>query len=446
MRKNRAHNRDESLSTTWRRSLFLVIALSLVATAGRGQREPVDKIVAIVGDQVILASELAGQIQFVALQTGKEPKTARELEEFQFEVLDQMISDQLFLVAARKDTAISVRDDEVDQALDERIAAISKNFSSEQAFLDAMAAEGLTLRDLRKRFQSEIKNQMLKQRFIQKKLSGVSISRHEVEQFYDQFRDSIPVQPEAVKMAHILLTVQPSSEVEDSVKELATRLRQQMLDGADLAALSEEHSSLGAGANGGDLGWISRDDVVEEFARPAFQLQVGDISGVVRTPFGFHVIKCEGQRDDRLRLRHLLLAVPPSVDDTTHTAALADSLLHAVREGASFEETAKIFSADNETRAQGGELGWFALTNLPPEFASAVAGWKTPGELRGPVATQYGMHILKLLEYQAEKEYTLEDDYDAIKELGRQDKTGRLVDEWIEQIKAETFIENRMVN
>ncbi len=445
MRKNRAH-KGKSLPTIWRRSLFWVIALSLVAAAGRGQREAVDKIVAIVGDQVILASELAGQIQFVALQTGKEPKTERELEEFQFEVLDQMISDQLFLIAARKDTAISVRDDEVDQALDERIAAISKNFLSEQAFLDAVAAEGLTLRDLRKRFQSEVRNQMLKQRFIQKKLSGVSISRHEVEQFYDQFRDSIPVQPEAVKMAHILLTVQPSSEVEDSVKELATRLRQQILDGADFAAVSEEHSSLGAGDNGGDLGWISRDDVVEEFARPAFQLQVGDISGVVRTPFGFHVIKCEGKRDDRLRLRHLLLAVPPSADDTTRIAALTDSLLHAVREGASFEETAKLFSADNENRAQGGELGWFALTNLPPEFASAVAGWKTPGELRGPVATQYGLHILKLLEYQAEKEYTLKDDYDAVKELARQDKTGRLVDEWIEQIKAETFIENRVVN
>ena len=422
------------------------MALSMAAAAGRAEREPVDKIIAIVGDQLILASELAGQIQFEALQTGREPRSERELEAFQQEVLNQMISDQLFLIAARKDTAISVRDDEVDQALDERVAAISKNFATEQAFLDALAAEGLTLRDLRKRFLSEVKNQMLKQRFIQKKLATVSISRHEVEQFYEEFHDSIPVQPEAVRLAHILLVMEPSPEVEDSVKALAALLRQQILDGADFAEVAQQHSSLSAGADGGDLGWISRDDVVEEFARAAFQLQEGDISGVVRTPFGYHVIKCEGKRDDRLKLRHVLLAVPPSTDDTIRVATLADSLLQALLNGASFEEAAKIFSADNETRVKSGELGWFATANLPPEFASAVAGWQTPGEYRGPLTTQFGLHILKLLEYQPEKQYTLTDDYDTIKELARQDKTGRLVDKWIEQIKAETYIENRLVN
>jgi parvulin-like peptidyl-prolyl isomerase len=140
------------------------------------------------------------------------------------------------------------------------------------------------------------------------------------------------------------------------------------------------------------------------------------------------------------------LAVPPSAHDTVRITTLADSLLQAVRQGASFEETAKIFSVDDDTRIHGGELGWFALANLPPEFASAVAGWKTPGEFRGPVVTQFGLHLLKLLEYQPEKEYDLTDDYDTIKELARQDKTGKLVDKWIKEIKAETFIENRLVN
>jgi peptidyl-prolyl cis-trans isomerase SurA len=430
---------------TFTRCLQLtLLALFWASSAVFAQRETVDKIVAVVGDQVILASELAGQIQFTALQSGRQPRSEREVEELRNEVLNQMISDQLFLVAARHDTTISVRDDDVEMALDERVATISKNFPTEQAFLDALAAEGITLRELRKRFKSEVKNQILKQRFIQKKLSSVSISRHEVEQFYNEFRDSIPVQPEAARLAHVLLGIQPSTEIEDSIKQRTTQLRQEILNGADFADMSREHSSLGAGADGGDLGWISREDVVDEFARAAFQLQVGDISGVVRSPFGYHVIKCEGKRDDKLKLRHLLLAVAPSVEDTGRVLQLADSLLQSLREGASFEETAKIFSADNETRAQGGELGWFALSNLPPEFALAVTGWKTPGEYRGPVTSQYGVHLFKLLEYQAEKEYTLEDDFDSLKELARQDKTGRLVDKWIEQIKAQTHIENRL--
>lgn len=429
------------------RCLQLTLLVLLPASSAvHAQRETVDKIVAVVGDQIVLASELAGQIQFIALQSGRQPRSEREVEEFQDEVLNQMISDQLFLIAARRDTTISVRDDEVEMALDERVATISKNFPTEQAFLDALAAEGITLRELRKRFKSEVKNQILKQRFIQKKLSSVSISRHEVEQFYNEFRDSIPVQPEATKLAHVLLSIQPSTKVEDSVRQRTTELRQEILNGADFADISREYSSLGAGADGGDLGWISREDVVDEFARAAFLLQTGDISGVVRSPFGFHVIKCEGKRDDKLKLRHLLLAVPPTAEDTSRVVQLADSLVQSLRDGASFEETAKIFSADNETRAQGGELGWFALANLPPEFASAIAGWKTPGEYRGPITTQYGVHIFKLLEYQAEKEYTLEDDFDSLKELARQDKTGRLVDKWIGQIKDETYIDNRLDN
>lgn len=421
-----------------------LLTLLLASSAVYAQREVVDKIVAVVGDQVILASELAGQIQFTALQTGRQPRSEREVEELQDEVLEQMISDQLFLVAARQDTTISVRDDEVESALDDRVATISKNFPTEQAFLDALAAEGITLRELRKRFKAEVKNQILKQRFIQKKLSSVSISRHEVKQFYNEFRDSIPVQPEAAKLAHVLLGIKPSTEVEDSIKQIATRLRQEILDGAEFADISSEHSSLGAGADGGDLGWISREDVVDEFARAAFQLQVGDISGVVRTPFGFHVIKCEDKRNDQLKLRHLLLAVSPSGEDTSRVYELADSLLQSLRDGSSFEETAKIFSVDNETRALGGELGWFAMDNLPPEFATAIVGWNTPGEYRGPVTTQFGVHLFKLLEYQAEKEYTLEDDFDTLKELARQDKTGRLVDKWIDQIKTQTHIENRL--
>lgn len=443
MRTRLVHN-GTRLVVLARQLQLVLLTLLLASSVVYAQRETVDKIVAVVGDKVILASELAGQIQFTALQTGRQPRSEREVEELQNEVLNQMISDQLFLIAANQDTTISVRDDEVEMALDDRVATISKNFPTQQAFLDALAAEGITLRELRKRFKSEVKNQILKQRFIQKKLASVSISRHEVEQFFNEFRDSIPVQPEAARLAHVLLGIKPSTEVEDSVKQRVTLLRQEILNGADFADISREHSSLGAGADGGDLGWISREDVVDEFARAAFLLQVGDISGVVRTPFGYHVIKCEGKRDGKLKLRHLLLAVPPSAQDTSRVMQLADSLVQSLREGASFEETAKIFSADDETRAQGGELGWFALTNLPPEFATAIAGWKTPGEYRGPVTTQYGVHLFKLLDYRAEKEYTLADDFDSLKELARQDKTGRLVDKWIDQIKAETHIDRRL--
>lgn len=419
--------------------ISLLILLCVVPSAF-SEREVVDKIIAVVGDEVILASELANQLQIIALQTGQQPKNQAELEKFQKDVLDQMVSDRLFLLAAKDDTTIKVRDDEIESMLDEQVNRIAQNYDSYDDFLAALANEGLTVRELKKKYRQDVQNQLLKQRFIQKKLYSISVSRHEVEEFYKNFKDSIPDQPEAIKLAHILLTFQPSQHVLDSIRNQATELRQMVLNGADFATIASQYSTGGAGVNGGDLGYLSRNDVVPEFARAAFNLSVGDISGVIKTQFGFHIIKCEGKKDDRLKLRHILLAVQPSKDDSLRVRHLADSLVQVAQNGADFEQLAKTFSEDNDTRAEGGELGWFATAQLPPEFQSTVSGWTNVGEVRGPVQSKFGLHILKLLDYQKAKKYTLESDYDHIKELARQDKTGKFVDKLIENLKTKTYI------
>jgi peptidyl-prolyl cis-trans isomerase SurA len=381
-----------------------------------------------------------------AIRYGQKFKSEKEMQDFRDEVLNSMISDQLFLIAAKADTLISVRPDEVDRALDDHITRISGQYENNDAFLAALAQEGLTLRELRKKLRPEVKNQLLKQRVMQRKLSSISVSRHEVEEFYNNFQDSIPTQPEAAKLAHILLTVDPAPEVEDSVKQLAQELRQKILDGADFATISARYSSMGAGENGGDLGYVSREDVVPEFARAAFNLSVGDISGVIKTQFGYHIIKCEGVKKDQLKLRHVLLAVQATHEDTVRTARLADSLVTEIRNGADFAELAKQFSSDDNTRAQGGELGWFDVSKLPPEFAAEVKGWHEVGQVRGPVYAQTGLHILKLLDYTAEKHLTLANDYDRVKEMARQQKLAEYTDKWVAEIKKDTYIDIRLDN
>lgn len=426
------------------RVIIIVVCLLLSTGTVWGQRETVDKIAAVVGDKIILASEVAGQVQLIALQSKQQPRNEEELEQLKTNVLEQMISDRLFLVEAEKDTSISLRSEEIDQALEEQVARVAQQFPSNKDFLDALATEGLTLRELKKQYRKDIEKQLLKQKFIAKRLQSVSISKHEVEGFFNEYKDSIPSQPEALNLAHILIPIKPSQQIEDSVKEYGKELRQMVLDGADFATISAQHSSLGAGANGGDLGFISRDDVVPEFSRAAFNLSIGDISGVVRTQFGYHIIKCEGKRGDRLWLRHILLAIQPSAEDTIRVRALADSLLQEARNGGDFAAMAKAFSSDNSTTAQGGELGWFAVSELPVEFYSEITNWKTPGEYRGPVLSEFGLHILKLVDYQEERQYNIIDDFDKLKELARQEKTSKLIEEWIEEIKEHTYIEYKL--
>jgi peptidyl-prolyl cis-trans isomerase SurA len=425
--------------------LLLIIAAFTLASPLSYGLERVDGIIAVVGREPIMASEVAAQMQLVAIQRGIRPENQEDLERFQREILEQMISERLFLIEARKDTSIRVTAEEVEQTLDEHIANTAAQFDSEEEFLEQLSREGLTLRNYKKRLRPEVQSQLLKQRLIAKKLSKISVSKQEVYTFYDKFKDSIPDQPEAIRLAHILITFQPSGATEDSVRELAEKIRKNASGGADFATLAVTHSTGPSALMGGDLGFISRDDVVPEFGRVAFNLSPGDISGVVRTQFGLHIIKCEEIKDKKAHLRHILFEVKPTSTDSTLSYQLIDSLLTEIENGTDFKELAKVFSADDESRRQGGELGWFAIKDLPPGFIQAIDSLKEIGDIYGPVLTEYGLHILKKLDWQEQKTLTPENAFDQIRDLARQIKTGDYVDKWLEEIKEKTYVEIRQL-
>lgn len=420
-----------------------LLATMLPAASIIGATEPVERIVAVVGREPIMASELAAQIQLIAIQQGLRPETEKELEKLQKDILDQMISERLFLIEARKDTSIRVSQEEIDQAIEDHIARVSEQFDSQDQFLNQLAAEGLTLRSFRKKLRPEVENQLLKQRLIARKLSEISLSRQEVMEFYEQFKDSLPNQPEAVRLAHILITFQSSQKTVDSIRQIAEKVRENAAAGADFATLAITYSSGPTALSGGDLGMISRNDVVDEFGRAAFALAPGDISGIVRTQFGLHIIKCEEIAGNQGRFRHILFEIEPTPADSLLSYRLVDSLMNEIGSGADFRELAKIYSADDESRKQGGELGWFALADLPPSFVEALEKIPEGDSLYGPVESEYGLHILKKLDYQEGRVLTFEDDYDQIKEMARQSKTGEFVDGWLEEIKEKTYVEIR---
>nr|MBN2278521.1 peptidylprolyl isomerase [candidate division Zixibacteria bacterium] len=425
--------------------LLALILSSILPPAVHPEMEPIEKIVAIVGRDPIMMSELAAQIQLVAIQGGLRPKNEQELKKLQDDVLDQMISERLFLNEARQDTSIKVTAEDVDLALDDHIARISSQFESEDQFLEQLSLEGLTLRTFKKKLRPEIENQLLKQQLISKKLAQISISRQEVMDFYEKYKDSIPDQPEAIRLAHILIKFQPSKTTEDSVLAEAEKIRLNAVSGADFATLAATYSSGPSALTGGDLGFVAADDVVPEFSRVAFNLSPGDISAPVRTQFGVHIIKCEEIEGKRAHLRHILLEVLPISQDSLLSYKLADSLLAEIRNGANFKENAKVFSADDESRKQGGELGWFAVKDLPPGFQQAMDSLTENGDIYGPVKTDYGLHIIERLDWKPGGTLNPVDNFDQIKEMAKQSKTGEFVDRWLAEIKEKTYVEIRNI-
>jgi peptidyl-prolyl cis-trans isomerase SurA len=422
--------------------LLLIFSFHLLSGLSSAQ-EVLDRIVAVVGNQIILESELKTQLTLYATQFGVDLKDEEKQKGLEKELLEQMVNDNLLLIQAEKDTTIQVTPKEVETAVEEQLKKVKSQFASEEAFQNQLKAEGLTENELKKKYKEQIKRQMLIDRLSSKKLSRVSVSTKEVKDFYQTYKDSIPDQPQSIKLSHILLEIKPSQNTLDSLKKKAETVLDLAKKGEDFATLALKYSDDPSGQEGGDLGFFKKGEMIEKFEKVAFALNPGEISDLVETEFGYHIIKVEEKKDDEIHARHILILIRPSEEDTLRVKTFADSLCQRILGGEDFGELAKKYSSDEDSRKMGGELGWFPVEQIDPEFKEAVKDLKV-GEISRPSPSQFGIHIFKVLDRKEQRELTLEDDWDVIKEMARRKKTNQEVTKWVEKMRQETYVEIRL--
>ncbi|OGC95087.1 MAG: hypothetical protein A2W25_04810 [candidate division Zixibacteria bacterium RBG_16_53_22] len=421
--------------------IFSIILVAMAAVPAWA--ESLDRIVAVVDKEIILESELESQLQMLAMQNRLDLSKQAFKDSLANLLLDRMIEDKVILVEAERDTSISVTNKEVETALNSQIDRIKSQFASEDVFLTQLQAEGLTLKELRNQYRDEIRNQLLKEKLIQKRLEKVRVSSGEVKEFYEANKDSLPEKPAGVRLAHILLNTQPGPQTEDSLFQYASLIRRKAMEGEDFAILAKTYSEDPTSENGGDLGWFSKGQMVAEFEEAAFILQPGQISDVVRTQFGFHVIKCTGRREDKVRASHILIRVAPSQEDMDAKLALADSIYGLIQNGAGFGELATQFSDDENSNRQSGELGWYGADDLLPAFREALAQIDI-GQVSRPVVSDFGIHLVKLEERRDSSPIDPKEDYDTLEEMARRDKTQKQIQEWISRISEGLYIDKRL--
>jgi peptidyl-prolyl cis-trans isomerase SurA len=424
------------------RSIILLIGLLLLFSSLSTAQQILDRIVAVVGDEIISDSELELQLTLYVNQMGIEVTSEAQKNQLKAEMLEQMVNDRVLLLAAQKDTTIEVSSKEVEESVKEQLDRVKSEFTDEE-FKAQLKAEGLTESELKKRYRKQTKEKMMTDRLIGSKLSRVSVSTREVKDFYETYKDSIPDQPEAVKLSHILLEIGPSSETLDSLKSRAERIRELAQSGEDFARLASAYSDDPSGERGGDLGFFKKGDMIPKFEEVAFALDPGELSQVVETQFGYHIIKVEEKRDEEVHARHILLLVTSSQRDTAQTEQLADSLHQLLIEGADFAELAKQFSSDEESKKMGGELGWYPVEQMTPEIKEGVEDLDT-GQVSRPLSSPFGIHILKALDRREGRKLSLEDDWDTLKDMVRRKKTNDVVTEWVEKLRQEIYVEIRL--
>jgi peptidyl-prolyl cis-trans isomerase SurA len=420
--------------------LFFLLFLTLLSASFA--QEILDRIVAVVGDKIILQSELDFQFQLYIAQMGKRSTSQKELDELKRGLLDQMINDKLILNQAEKDTLLQVTSKEISDALERHLNEIKSQFPSQEVFQRELEAEGLTEKELRKRYKEQAKNELLMNRLISSKLAKVSVSSHEVKGFFELYQDSLPDQPEAANVSHILLQVKPGENALDSLRGKAYSILARAETGEEFSELARRYSEDPTKERGGDLGFFEKGDLLPEFEKEVFSLIPGQMK-VVKTSLGYHIVKMEEKRGESVHARHILLKIEPSREDSNLVRQRADSLYLLLKEGGDFGELAKMFSDDEESKKLGGDLGWYPVEELPEELKTAVRNLAI-GEISEPTLSEYGWHILIVKEKKEKRKLNLEDDWDAIKDMAKRTKTKQKVEEWVQKLRDETYVEVRL--
>ncbi|RMD99833.1 MAG: parvulin peptidyl-prolyl isomerase [Calditrichaeota bacterium] len=419
--------------------VFLFLALVFSLTVAARSQEVLDRIVAVVDDNIILQSEL-DQLTFqFALQNGIDPrKQPEKFEDLRKKVLDQMVVQKILLVKAKQDS-VEIDQRRVDKLLEEQINAMVQQLGSPEKLEEYF---GTSLRRIRRNIRKEIEERSLVESLQAQKFSQVPVSRREVEEFYKTMKDSLPTLPARVHISHILMPVEPSAEAKRKAMAKIKEVQKKLQAGEDFAKLAKEYSDdKGSAQRGGDLGFTQRGDFVRPFEEVAFNLKPGEISDIVETQFGYHIIQLLDRRGEKIRARHILARVPLTTEDEKRTVHFLDSLRTAIMDGKiTFAEAAKRYSKDETTKDKGGDLGWFEIPQLQVKEFREVVDQLKPGEISRPIKTQFGYHLVLLNERQEKRKLSLDKDWETISNFAQTAKRSREFQKWVDEIRKDLYI------
>ncbi len=434
-----------ALHPRWTASLPLLLwtTFALPATPARAQEEAVDRVVAIVGDSVLLWSQLS-QAESQRRQSGQPVPEAGtpEHDEFLETLLQALIATQIVLQAAAQDTLLEVDEDRVDAALQEQLTRVESGYGSRAEMERALEAEGLSMQSYREMRREDIGQGMLVELYMQRygDQGAVEVSEAEVRNAFEEGRSVLQQRPATVSFKQIVVTVDPSDSTLAEARGEAEELLERVRAGEDFAALAGEHSQdPTSAAAGGDLGWFRRGFMVDEFEDAAFSLLEGGISDVVETQFGYHIILVERVRFAERQARHILIRPEIGPRDIGRARVFASELAERARAedfDALIDEYHDPSLPDSATVPQRQ-----IAQMLAPAYIAALTG-REPGEVVGPIQFTWEQDeifaIIKILEMREAGEYSYDDLAPQIRaSLMRQKREEVLLD----GLRAKTYVE-----
>lgn len=440
---------------TFLKSLTTFLLLIIFSSPVLSQNSQVsDRIVAIVNDRIILKSDVDSEVQNYLRQARVEGQEVNFSKGLWYSALQSMVDNYVLLQKAQIDSVV-VNDEQVNRMMDQRIQQLTRQAGSEEALENAF---GQSLVEIRAEFREQFRDQLTAQRVQQSKIQDISITRPEVREFFNQIpEDQIPIIPEQVAISQIVAIPPALDDARDAAYAEALALRDSVTTGGkNFEEMAREYSDGPTGPRGGLLPLMPLDDLVANYSAAASALQPGEISEVVETQFGFHVIRLNRRVGDEIETNHILIEIgQESLDEDSainKLEALRDSVLN---HGESFADLARRHSEDDQTAALGGKVydqqtgaRLISLDQLEPALYRIVLLLDEEGQISEPKSynpnnpnVNRAFRIVRLDQHVPQHRANLDDDYDRLMQVALQRKRDRIMAQWIDDLRDEVYVE-----
>ncbi|WP_077400094.1 peptidylprolyl isomerase [Microbulbifer agarilyticus] len=428
--------------TSLRRGLLTLAAASAIALPAWAQVQQLDRVVAVVDDDVVMASELQQRINTITQQIAAQNVQAPPIDVLRRQVLEQLIVERLQLQMGAR-AGVTISEEELDQA----IARVQQNMNLSPAqFQQKLEADGISNNAFRQQIRQELIIRRVEQGSVSRR---IQITDQDINNFLRSKEGEFWKSPQ-YELGHILIAVSSSAPAEEvtAAREKADAVYDKATGGEDFRALAISNSSGQNALQGGDLGWRKPVELPTLFADALDGVKVGETTKPFRSDAGFHMLKIHQQRGateqvvEQTKVRHILVKTSAIRDDDAAYNLLTDLRTKIEAGELKFADAAKDNSEDIGTMLQGGDLGWSTPGQFVPEFTQAMNN--TPvGEISMPFRSQFGWHILRVDE---RRQQDMTDQYirNQAANLLRNRRYEEELQNWRQEIRDQAYVEIKL--
>jgi peptidyl-prolyl cis-trans isomerase SurA len=427
-------------------TLLAALMITMNGLAAAPASTSLDRIVAIVGREIILDSDVSEQELMMRLQF----PDAKNDPQLRKKMLDNMVTQKIILTKAKIDT-VKVDEKSIDDQAAARFTSLRAGFPSVQAM---EAKFGLPVNRLKQHIREDIRDQQMVSEFRRKHFRDVTVSYEETMRFYNQEKETLPPVSEQVSVSQIIKLPAVSKSERQLALNKIREVQQKLRSGGDFVALARDYSEdPGSREAGGDLGFTQKGELVPSYEKAAFALKPGQISEIVESRFGYHIIQLIAKDSDRIHTRHILVMFDRSKTDSAETLSLLKSIREDIVSGKStFAAMAEKYSDDPASAANGGVIKsasgstQIEVPSLNPDLQKIIAGLKNKGDISqpeklSPEKREPFFALFMLNSREASHALTPEHDFAKLEELARNQKSEKLFSAWIETLKKEVVVQ-----